>query len=204
MQLIRRRKKKNILHEIYRHDQTLVKRFVKIAPFPDMREVWKMEDIALRRLAGIGLPHSFGFTVKRWKGATEILYAREFIEGTPVSTFTMADMAPLAGMMAEIHGRGVITRDPSRENFIRTPEGRILFIDFGRSVLMNPKNPAIIPCLGKELARLRCHAFAGDERLYRRFHDIYFGLLPGSRLRHELIDRGSRLWYPRFVRKHMS
>ncbi len=40
-----------------------------------------------------------------------------------------------------IHQRGVITRDPSLENFIRTADGKILFIDFGRAVILNPKNP---------------------------------------------------------------
>lgn len=202
--LIRRKKKKNIIHEIYRYDRTLVKRFIKIAPFPDVRQVWRLEDRALKRLSGLNLPKTYGFSVNRINGATEIIYAREYLDGNPIEAFAMADMAPLAVMMAKIHGRGVITRDPSLENFIRTPEGRILFIDFGRSVLLNPKNPVIIEYLGKELARLRCHALAGDDRLYRRFHDIYFSTLPGTSFRHELIDRSSRLWYPRFARKHMS
>lgn len=202
--LIRRKKKKNIIHEIYRYNQTLVKRFIKIASFPDVRQVWKLEDTALKRLSGLDVPKTYGYVVNRINGATEIIYAREFIDGKPVEAFSVEDMEPLAGMMAKIHGRGVITRDPSVENFIRTPKGGILFIDFGRSVLLNPKNPVIIEYLGKELARLRCHALAGDDRLYRRFHDVYFNALPGTSLGHALIDRSSRLWYPRFARKHMS
>lgn len=202
--LIRRKKKKNIIHEIYRYNGTLVKRFIKTAPFPDIRQVWKLEDSALKRLAGLVVPKTFGFVVNRINGATEIIYAREFIDGTPVEAFVMEDMEPLARVMAQIHGRGVITRDPSLENFIRTPEGDILFIDFGRSVILNPKNPVIIDYLGKELARLRCHALAGDDALYERFCDFYFDALPGGSVRHGLIDRSGRLWCWRFARRYMS
>jgi serine/threonine protein kinase len=202
--LIRRKKKKNIIHEIYRYDQTLVKRFIKIAPFPDIRQVWKLEDAALKRLSGLSVPKTYGFIVNRLNGAQEIIYAREFIDGKPVEGFSVEEMEPLARMMAKIHARGVITRDPSLENFIRTPEGRILFIDFGRAVLLNPKNPVIIDYLGKELARLRCHGLAGDDALYGRFCDFYFKALPGNSVSHGLIDRSSRLWYPRFARKHTS
>lgn len=202
--LIRRKKKKNIIHEIYRYDHTLIKRFIKIAPFPDIREVWKSEDTALRRLSGLAMPKTFGFSVNRLNnGATEIIFVREFIDGKSVTAFAPEDMEPLAKMMAKIHGRGVITRDPSLENFIRTPEGDVLFIDFGRSILLNPKNPVMIDYLGKELARLHCHALSGNNTLYERFCNFYFDALPGGSVRRDLVDWSSRLWCWRFARKHM-
>jgi serine/threonine protein kinase len=109
----------------------------------------------------------------------------------------------LARLMVQIHQRGVITRDPSPENFIKTVDGKILFIDFGRSVILNPKNPAIIDYLGKELARIHCHAFAGDDQLYNRFHEWYFELYPHNTIRRYLMERIGSKWYQRFVRKHM-
>lgn len=201
--LITRKKKKNIIHEIYLYDQTLVKRFIKTAPRPDTRKVWKMEDTALRRLEGLNVPKTYGFVEKNCNGATEIIYAREYLEGKPVESFAEADIEPLARLMVKIHQRGVITRDPSLDNFVRTPGGKILFIDFGRSVILNPKNPAIIDYLGKELARIHCHAFAGDDQLYSRYHKAYFELFPHSKARRFLMERIGAKWYQRFVRKHM-
>ncbi len=203
MHLITRKKKKNIIHEIYLYDQTLVKRFIKIAPRPDTRKVWKMEDMALRRLEGLNVPKTYGFVEKNCNNATEIIYAREYLEGKVVESFVEEDIEPLARMMAQIHQRGVITRDPSLDNFIRTPDGKILFIDFGRSVVLNPKNPAIIVFLGKELARMHCHAFAGDDQLYNLYHEKYFELFPHTKVRRFLMERIGAKWYQRFVRKHM-
>lgn len=201
--LIRRKKKKNIIHEIYLYDQALVKRFIKTAPRPDTRKVWKMEDMALRRLEGLNVPKTHGFVERNCNGATEIIYAREYLEGKPVESFVEKDIEPLARMMAQIHQRGVITRDPSLENFIRTPDGKILFIDFGRSVILNLKNPAIIAYLGKELARMHCHAFAGDDQLYNLYHEKYFELFPHNTVRRYLVERIASKWYQRFARQYI-
>lgn len=201
--LVRRKKKKNIIAEIYRYHDTLVKRFIKTAPLPDTREVWRIEDAALRRLAGLDVPKTFGFSRKKVGGALEIVYAREFIDGAPIQAFEISDMEPLARMMARIHERGVVTRDPSLENFIRTPDGRILFIDFGRSAMFNPKNPVLIDYQAKELARVRCHAFAGDDALYRPFQDSYFSVFPCGRFRRRIMERIAERWFVRFERKHL-
>ncbi len=195
MRLIRKKKKKNILHEIYLYDHTLVKRFIKTAPFPDMRKPWQVEHTALRRLSGLPVPATYGFSVKKIKGATEIVYAREYLDGNPVGMFVPEDMDVMAKMTAQIHLRGVITRDPSVDNFIRTPDGTILFIDFGRSVILNPENPLIIDYMGKELARIWYHAFAGDDQLYKRFRDQYFESLPCTRPSRFLMEKISFKWY---------
>ena len=113
-----------------------------------------------------------------------------------------ADIESLVRMMVRIHQRGVITRDPFLQNFIRTPDGEIRFIDFGRSAILNPKNPVIIDFLGKELARFRCHAFAGDDQLYNHFHKRYFEPFPHSPAQQFLTARIASKWYRRFVRKN--
>ncbi len=195
LHLIRRKKKKNIIHEIYLYDQTLVKRFIKTAPLPDIRKVWMMEDTALRRLEGLPVPMTHGYEEKQLNGAKEIIYAREYLEGKPIESFSDEDMEPMARMMVRIHQRGVVTRDPSLENFIKTADGKIRFIDFGRSIILNPKNPMIIDYQGKELARIWCHAFAGNDALYTRFHDKYFELLSCSSARRFLMEKISFQWY---------
>lgn len=202
--LIRKKKKKNIIHEIYLYDKTLVKRFIKTAALPDTRKVWMMEDNALRRLEGLAVPKTYGFIKKKCNNATEIIYAREYLEGTPVKSFSDEDVVPLAKMMVQVHQRGVITRDPSLENFIKTADGKILFIDFGRSIILNPKNPLLIDYQGKELARLRCHAFAGDDELFNRFQEKYFEYLPNGAASRFLIKKIGSIRYLEFVRKHMS
>ncbi|MCD6585574.1 MAG: hypothetical protein J7K96_07425 [Desulfobacteraceae bacterium] len=201
---IRRKKKKNIIREIYLYDQTLIKRFIKTAAWPDMRQVWRMEDNALRCLEGLSVPKTYGFVEKQCNGAIEIIYAREYLEGNPLEFFRAEDIEPLAGVMAQIHQRGVITRDPSLENFIKTVDGKILFIDFGRSVIFNPKNPLFIDYQGKELARLRCHAFFGDDELYNRFQEKYFEFLPHSAACRFLIKKIASIRYREFAWKHMT
>ena len=195
MRLIRRKKKKNIIHEIYLYDHTLVKRFVKTAPLPDVRKPWQVEHTALRRLSGLPVPATYGFSVKRMNGATEIVYAREYLDGSQVTTFGLEDMDAMAKMTAQVHLRGVITRDPSVENFIRTPDGKILFIDFGRSIILNPKNPLIIDYMGKELARIRHHAFADNDLLFNRFREKYFENLSWGSARRFMMEKISYKWY---------
>jgi len=180
-----------------------VKRFIKTAPWPDTREVWRIEDTALRRLTGLTVPKTFGFSEKRINGALEIIYAREFIDGAAIEQFEMIDMEPLARMLARIHRRGVVTRDPSLENFIRTPDGEIVFIDFGRSAVFNPKNPVLMDYQAKELARVRCHAFAGDDSLYAPFHDLYFSFFSCGKVRRRLMELIADRWFLRFERKHL-
>lgn len=201
--LIRKKKKKNIVWEIYRYGDMLVKRFIRTAPWPDRRRVWWIEDTALRRLAGLNTPKTYGFVERRRNGALEITYAREFVEGAFINGFASADMGFLARMMARIHQRGVITRDPSLENFIKTPEGTIVFLDFGRSAIFNPKNPVIIDYQAKELARVYCHALKGDMDLFGRFHEMYFQYFPCGRPRRLLMDRITEGWMRRFERKHL-
>jgi len=201
--LIRKKKKNNIIAEIYRYEDSLVKRFIKTAPWPDTREVWRIEDTALRRLTGLTVPKTYGFSEKRINGALEIIYAREYIDGTPVEQFEISDMEPLARMLARIHQRGVVTRDPSLENFIRTPAGEIVFIDFGRSAIFNPKNPLLIDYQAKELARVRCHAFQGDDILYQTFKELYFVFFPRDKVRRMLMEFIAEAWFSRFERKHL-
>ncbi len=199
--LLHKKRKKNLITEVYRYDRVIGKRFRKTALFPDMRRVWALEHNALKRLEGLPVPTSYGFVKKTGGGGTEIIYAREFIDGQSVKQFFFSDIKPLAKIMARIHNRGVITRDPSPENFIKTPDGKILFIDFGRSVLLNPKNPAMVYYLGKELARIHHHTFRDDDTLYMPFNKTYFRVLEGNAVRHRAIRLFSNLHYRRMSRR---
>lgn len=200
--LIKRKKKKNIIREIYLGNHVVIKRFIKTHPFPDIRPVWRYEDQALRRLSGLPLPKTYGYMKQNMKGAKEIIYAREFLEGKQVEKFHLEDMEPLARLMAQIHKRGVITRDPTLENFIRIPGEKISCIDFGRSLLVNPKNPVWLTYIGKELSRLMCHSFLEDRALNNRFQAIYFSYIQCNRLQRFIVDRAYIFWLRRFRLKY--
>jgi len=202
LKLIKKRKKKNIIRLIYVGDYVVVKRFIKTSLFPDMRRIWRYEDQSLRRLSGLPVPKTYGYVKRKITGGKEILYVREFLEGKPVKRFYLEDMDLLAKLMVQIHKRGVITRDPIIENFIRTSDNKVLFIDFGRSLLVNPKNPMLLTYIGKELSRLMCHAFFEDRQLNIRFQNVYFHHMQPNRLQRLIIEKVYGFWHRRFKSKY--
>jgi hypothetical protein len=201
IRLVHRRKKKNIIREVYLYDRMVVKRFIKLAPLPDTRRVWRMEHRALKRLTGLPVSKTYNFIQRKINGATEIIYAREFLEGDPINKFEAGDIGPLAWIMARIHQRGVITRDPHLENFIRAPDGKILFFDFGRALVVHPKNPLIVFLLGKELARILIHSGIKDAGFSHTFLDFYFRFMQISAAKRRWVESLCHLWVRRFDKK---
>jgi hypothetical protein len=195
--LFSRKKKKNIIREVYFYDGMIVKRFVKLAVLPDTRRVWALEHKALKRLEGLPTPKSHGFVEKKTNGIKEIIYARDFVEGAPVEKFRSEDIRPLAWIMARIHRRGVITRDPHLDNFIRAEDGKIVFFDFGRAVVLHRKNPILVLLIGKELARILVHAGLNESGLQEFFLDHYFYFFQPSLSARRLMLKTCLLWHRR-------
>jgi serine/threonine protein kinase len=194
IRLIRRQKRKNILREIFFYKNLVVKRFVKLKAFPDVRRVWEMEDRALKRLEGLAFPKSLGFKEKIFQGVKEIIYAREYIEGTPVQRFDASDVGELADLMTKIHHRGVITCDPAPDNFLRLASGKLMFIDFGRSKIVNPRGPIFLYRLGKELARIQGRAFFNDRALFSKFLHHYSRLIELSPNQWKCVNLIYSIW----------
>jgi serine/threonine protein kinase len=199
--LLFRKKKKNIIREVYLYDSMIVKRFVKLAALPDVRQVWVMEHRALDRLEGLPTPKTYGFVEKKINGAKEIIYARDFVHGAPIEQFQVEDILSLAWIMARIHRRGVITRDPHLDNFIRTENGKIIFFDFGRALVLNRKNPLLALLIGKELARILVHAGLTDTGLEIQFLEQYFEFFQPSPTARILMTRICFLWRRRIRKK---
>ena len=194
IRLIRRQKRKNILREIFFYKNLVVKRFVKLKAFPDMRRVWEMEDRALKRLGGLAFPKSLGFTEKKFQGVKEIIYARQYIEGAPVQWFDASDAGEIAELMAKIHRRGVITCDPAPDNFLRRANGKLMFIDFGRSKIVNPRGQIFLYRLGKELARIQGRAFFYDRVLFSEFYHHYSQSIDLSPNRWKFVNFIYSMW----------
>jgi len=205
IRLIRRQKRKNILREVFFYKKFVVKRFVKLKAFPDVRKVWKMEDRALKRLEGLAFPKSLGFTEKKFQGVKEIIYGREYIEGTPVKWLDASDVGELAELMAKIHRRGVITCDPAPDNFLRRANGKLMFIDFGRSKIVNPRGPIFLYRIGKELARIQGRAFFNDRVLFSKFLNHYSQLIDLSPNQWKFVNFiyfvWARYWWVRHKRR---
>lgn len=191
---IRGRLKKNRLREVFFYKNMLAKRFVQISRRADSRRVWEWEDAALKRLEGLGFPSSFGFVEKRFRGAKEVIFAREFIPGEPLSHFRESDMGELGALMARIHQRGVIVCDPAPDNFIRKPDGRLLFIDFGRAKVITGGKGGLLFYMGKDLARVRHHSLLNDPERFARFYAAYSDLTGLSRHNQRLVYLVCRLW----------
>jgi serine/threonine protein kinase len=192
--LLFRKKKKNIIREVYLYDRMIVKRFVKLAALPDTRQIWALEHKALKRLEGLPTPKTFGFVEKKIYDAAGFIYAREFVDGAPIEKIQPEDIRPLAWIMARIHHRGVITRDPHLENFIRGEDGKIIFFDFGRALVLNRKNPLLVLFIGKELARIMVHAGLTATGLENHFLEQYFEFFQPSPTARILMTRICFLW----------
>ncbi len=197
LQLLCRKKKKNIIREIYFYDGMIVKRFVKLAALPDTRRVWAMEHAALKRLEGLPAPKTYGFVEKKINGIKEIIYAREFLNGAPIEKFRQEDIRPLAWIMARIHRQGVLTRDPHLENFIRADDGKIIFFDFGRAVVVHRKQPILPLLIGKELARILVHTGLNATGFQDIFLDHYINFFNPSPLARRLMLKVCFLWLRR-------
>ena len=101
-----------------------------VAPFLVAREVR-----ALRHLNGTpGIPRLIG-------RVDRLAFALQFIEGTPLSTLGLGEIAPevfpqIARVIEAMHVRGVAHGDlKRRSNLLLTAEGRIWIIDFAASVV---------------------------------------------------------------------
>ncbi len=191
---IRGRLKKNVLREVFYYQNMLAKRFVLISRRPDARRVWEWEHDALKRLEGLGFPNSFGFIEKQFHGAKEVIFAREFIPGEPLSRFRESDMGELGALMARIHRRGVIVCDPAPDNFIRKPDGSLLFIDFGRAKVITGGKGMWLFYMGKDLARLRHHGLLNDPGRFARFYAAYSQLTGVSPHNQRLVYQICGLW----------
>ncbi len=101
-----------------------------VAPFLVAREVR-----ALRHLRGThGIPHLVG-------RVDRLAFALQFIEGTPLSTLGMGEIAPdvfprIARVIEAMHTRGVAHGDlKRRSNLLLAGDGNVWVIDFAASVV---------------------------------------------------------------------
>lgn len=198
-QLLSRRWVYRTLREVVLEDgRHVVKRFVHHAGRHDRRRVWELEDHALRRLEGLPVPRSLGYRKGRCADGPEYVLRKEYICGSPLAKPAAADAADMGRLLAAIHQRCVVTGDPALANFLRTPEGELYFIDFGRSRIFGRRSPLFYAYVGKELARCSRTGLPGRADLWAAFREAYDGAFPLHPAWRRLVDASFRYWLRRW------
>ena len=147
------------------------------------RRPWLAEDACLRHLDGVDAPRSYGWFEETEADQRVVWLVKEFVAGEPIDTFASADLPAVARLMARIHKRLIITDDASAGNFIRTLDGEMQFLDFGRARLFRWPGLWFDLHVGWELAKLRREGFRWDDALWRAYLPLYFAAAAASRRR---------------------
>ena len=186
--LLRERRAGNTLRSVYRIDDAFVaKKFEFPCTARRVRRPWIAEDAALKRLAGHGAPRSLGWFEESAGEHRVVWLVKEYVPGAPVERFTPADLPAAARLLAAIHSRGVITDDAGPGNFIRTPDGEMKFLDFGRARIFRAGGLRLDLYIGWELAKLRRESFLWAESLWQPFLPLYCVALAACPRRRTLI-----------------
>ncbi|HOE01222.1 MAG TPA: hypothetical protein PKI64_09250 [Kiritimatiellia bacterium] len=181
-ELLRKRRAKETLRSVFRVDDRYVaKQFEIPLAARRYRRPWLAEDACLRRLDGRGAPRSFGWCEETVGDRRVVWLVKEYVVGAPVETFAAADLPAAARLLAGVHAQAVVTDDASAGNFLRTPDGQMEFLDFGRARPYRRAGWRFDAAIGCELAKLRREGFRWDAALWRAFRPLYFEALGASR-----------------------
>ena len=187
-ELLRKRRAKETLRSIFRVDGRYVaKKFEIPLDVRRYRRPWLAEDACLRRLDGAGAPRTCGWFEETEADQRVVWLVKEFVAGAPVETFAATDLPAVARLLAGVHAQAVMTDDASAGNFLRTLDGDLQFLDFGRAKWFRRPGLGFDLHVGWELAKLRREGFRGDAPLWNAFVPLYFAALGGSRLRRARI-----------------
>jgi len=194
-ELLRQRHARETLRSVFRvNGHYLVKKFEIPLETRRFRRPWLAEAACLRRLDGSGAPRSFGWFEETAEDHRTVWLVKEFIAGEPVDAFTPADLPAAARLLARVHCAGILTDDASAGNFLRTLDGSLVFLDFGRARLRRRSRPCSSWTIGWELAKLRREGFHWNNELWRAFLPLYFDALRAGPLRRAAIRAAADLF----------
>jgi tRNA A-37 threonylcarbamoyl transferase component Bud32 len=167
----------------------VLKRFRYAAGERPVRRPWRREHAALIHLADARLPKSVGYLTEADEAAWTVSYLRTWIPGEPLTEFDAASATEAGALLAGLHARGVVTDDALTQNFLRAPDGQLLFLDFGKSRILPRLSPFLPAWIALEHCRFLRAALAGDVELWETFRDAYF-TASGRGRSHEATVRG--------------
>ena len=98
---------------------------------------------------------------------------RRYVAGAPVSDSDDGLIREMASLFAALHGHGVTTEDAHLDNFLRTAEGELVFLDFGKARVFRAGSPLLYAGVAFDLHRLFRAALRGDPGLWQIVIDEY-------------------------------
>ncbi|UCC15487.1 MAG: hypothetical protein JSW21_06070 [Gammaproteobacteria bacterium] len=171
---MQQRRVRGVLRSVHRAgDRFVIKRYVHGESPPPRRRPWVVENTALTRLGGLHAPKAIGYIEEKTDCGMTATLVRQFVAGDPIAEPDGKLAREIASLMAALHGRGVTTEDAHRHNFIRTPEGELMFLDFGKARVFETGNPLIYPAVAFDLYRFFRAALDRDTALWQIFLDEY-------------------------------
>ena len=172
--LLHRRWVYHTLREVWMVDESVVeKRFQHFPGRRDWRPLWQREHRALQHLTGLPVPRSLGWHRESSAQGPVHVLQKTFVPGEPLRTTTVRDATDMGALLAAFHQRLVVNNDPSPTNFVRTPEGHLACIDFGRSRTFRWRSSYFYFYVGKELARLYRTGLMNCPALWEAFLASY-------------------------------
>lgn len=162
------------LREVFRLGRHhVLKRFTIPLACRNFRRPWIREHEALARLDGWSAPRTVGYVEDHDEQRRIVRYVREYVSARPVVAIDESVLREMATLLAGFHRRCVITDDALLQNFMRTRDGRLIFIDMGRARVFRPRSPLILPGVALELTKFRRASLAGDEAQFSAFLSAY-------------------------------
>lgn len=177
--LLHRRRVRGVLREAFlTSDGYVIKRYTHPGRPPLVRRPWSLEDRALRRLHGDGAPLPVGYVVDRMDDGLRATLVRHYLAGQPVTSIETSTLEEVAGLLARFHDAGVTTDDAHLQNFLRTDDGALAFLDFGRARIFYRHNPLLLAGVAVDMHRFYRATLKRDDRLWSDFLDSYFRQSP--------------------------
>ncbi|HMP73095.1 MAG TPA: hypothetical protein PKE55_07515 [Kiritimatiellia bacterium] len=140
------------------------------------RTPWLNEDEALRRAPPGCAPAPLGWYEEITETHRIIRLGHTYIPGAICDQLGKQHAEPLARLLATLHRHGIVIDDAAGDNFITTPDGNLLCLDFGRAILGNPASLLFLRRAGRELGKLRRAAFGWDTPAWNAFKPHYYRL----------------------------
>ncbi len=193
--LLHRRWAYRTLREVWLVDGTVVeKHFTHYPGRRDIRPLWRREHLALSRLDGLPVPRSLGWTRERTPDGPRYILRKTYVPGRALTTITAKDATEMGRLMANFHARGVVNNDPAPSNFVRTPDGILFCVDFGRSRTFRYCSPYFFFYVGKELARLHRAGLGSCPILGKAFDKSYRALAAPSWWQRWVVQTSFNYW----------
>lgn len=164
-QYLSRRWRRGTLREVVLCDDKVVKRFWVRAGARRQPRPWVREHEALSRLAGPGVPRTYGYHEDNGADGRHVVYRRDYLPGEPLGRIDVDTAAMVGVCLAGIHAKGVVIADAARDNFVRVSGDRVACIDFGRARVFTWRSPRFYYEAGKEFAKLERETLEENSRL---------------------------------------